>query len=187
MLLLNIRLSKVKFICEGQKMTITFHCEKCKKQIKAPDNTGGKWGSCPHCEHRCYVPLPPDDSEEQLALAPIDENEECKYHDMMRETFDLTRNILSETDVPKEDKDARPGANEYNERELIKNIIFYLRQMTDGKLDQAQKTAEYIKPFKKQAQDLLKRMTRTERSEPELADIAPTVLKGLIKNLLSQL
>jgi DNA-directed RNA polymerase subunit RPC12/RpoP len=187
MLLLNIRPGKSEFICKGQKMTITFHCERCKKQINAPDNTGGKWGSCPHCKHRCYVPLPPDDSEEQLTLAPIDENEESKYHEMMRETFDLTKNILSETDVPKEDKAARPGAAEYNERELIKNIIFYLRQMAGGKLDQAQTTAEYIKPFKKQAQDILKRMARTERPEPELADIAPTVLKGLIKNLSSQL
>ena len=187
MLLLNIRPGKSEFICKGQKMTITFHCEKCKKRIKAPDSTGGKWGSCPHCKHRCYVPSPPDDSEEQLTLAPIDENEENKYYEMKRETFNLTKNILSETDVPKEDKAAGTGANEYNERELIKNTIFYLRQMAGGKLDQAQTTAEYIKPFKKQAQDLLKRMTRTERSEPELADIAPTVLKGLIKNLSSQL
>ena len=187
MLLLNIRPGKGKFICEGQKMPIIFHCESCKKRIKAPDSTGGKWGSCPHCKHRCYVPLPPDDSEEKLTLAPIDENEENKYHEMMRETFNLTKNILSETDVPKEDKDVRPGANEYNERELIKNIIFYLRQMADGELGQAQRTAEYIKPFKEQTQDLLKRMTRTERPEPELADIAPTVLKGLIKNLSSQL
>ena len=168
-------------------MPISFHCESCKKPIKAPDSAGGKWGNCPYCKHRCYVPLPPDDSEEKLTLAPVDENEENKYHEMMRETFNLTKNILSETDIPKEDKDARPGANEYNERELIKNIIFYLRQMADGELDQAQRTAENIKPFKEQAQDLLKRMTRTERPEPELADIAPTVLKGLIKNLSSQL
>jgi len=187
MLLLNIRPGKKNFICEGQKMPITFHCESCKKRIKAPDSTGGKWGSCPHCKHRCYVPLPPDENEEKLTLAPIDENEESKYYEMKRKTFNLTKNILSETEVPKEDKDARSGANEYNERELIKNIIFYLRQMADGELDQAQTTAEKIKPFKKQAQDLLKRMTRTERPEPELADISPTLLKGLIKNLSSQL
>ena len=187
MLLLNIRPGKSKFICEGQKMTISFHCECCKKKIKAPDSNGGKWGSCPHCKHRCYVPLPPDDSEEKLTLAPIDESEESKYHDMKRKTFNLTKSILSKTEVPKEDKNARPVATEYNERELIKNLIFCLRQMADGELDQAQRTAENIKRFKGQAQDLLKRITRTERPEPELANIAPTVLKGLIKNLSSQL
>ena len=129
MLLLNTRPGKSKFICEDQKMPINFHCESCKKKIKAPDSSGGKWGSCPHCKHRCYVPLPPDDSEEQLALAPIDESEESKYYEMKRKSFNLAKSILSETDVPKEDKDARPGANEYSERELIKNIIFYLSRM----------------------------------------------------------
>ena len=168
-------------------MPISFHCECCKKRIKAPDSAGGKWGNCPHCKHRCYVPSPPDDSEEQLTLAPIDENEESKYHEMKQKTFNLTKNILNEKDIPKENKKAKPGANEYNERELIKNIIFYLRQMADGELDQAQRTVENIKPFKKQAQDLLKRMTRTERPEPELEDLSPTLLKGLIKNLSSQL
>lgn len=166
-------------------MPISFHCECCKKKIKALDSAGGKWGSCPHCKHRCYVPSPPDDSEEQLTLAPIDENEESKFHEMKRRTFNLTKNILSETDIPEDDKDARPGA--YNEWELIKNLIFYLRQMADGELDQAQRTAEKIKPFKKQAQVLLKKMTKTQRPEPELEDISPTLLKGLIKNLSSQL
>ena len=31
-------------------MSINFHCESCKKKIKAPDPTGGKWGKCPYCQ-----------------------------------------------------------------------------------------------------------------------------------------
>ncbi len=166
-------------------MPISFHCECCKKKVKAPDVAGGKWGNCPHCKHRCYVPSLPDDSEKQLTLAPIDENEESKFHEMKRKTFNLTKNILNERDVPQEDKKSQPG--DYNERELIKNLIFYLRQMADGEIDQAQRIAEKIKPFKKQALILLNKMTKTERPEPELKDISPTLLKGLIKNLSSEL
>jgi hypothetical protein len=129
--------------------------------------------------------MPHDENEEELTLAPIDESEETRYRQLMRETYNIQQNILGETDVP--DDPSPPLASEYNERQLIKDIIYYLRQMADGELDQAERTSIKIKPFKKQAQELLIKMTRTERPEPELADIAPTVLKGLVKNLLAQL
>ena len=45
-------------------MAITLHCESCKKKINAPDTAGGKWGKCPFCGHKCYIPSPPDDNEE---------------------------------------------------------------------------------------------------------------------------
>ena len=61
-------------------MAITFHCESCKKKINAPDNTGGKWGKCPYCLHRCYIPLPETNEEEEIKLAPLDEEEEKKYN-----------------------------------------------------------------------------------------------------------
>ena len=51
-------------------MAITFHCEHCGKKIEAPNSAGGKWGKCPACHNKLYVPdLYPD---EELKLAPID-------------------------------------------------------------------------------------------------------------------
>ena len=64
-------------------MGISFHCEHCGKKIEAPDTAGGKWGKCPACHNKVYVPAnnPPDD---ELRLAPIDTEEERKRKKMAR-------------------------------------------------------------------------------------------------------
>lgn len=161
-------------------MSISFHCQRCKKKIKAPDSSGGKWGSCPHCTYKCYIPLPPDNDEPELKLAPIDDLEEDQYKTMMRETYNTSKSILHETASDDDDDDRNAPISE---REVLKSIIIYLRMMADGRLDQAEKMAEKIKPHGETAKQLLKRMARTERPEPELEDIPPKLLLGLMKNL----
>lgn len=165
-------------------MSISITCERCKKKIKAPDSAGGKYGACPHCKHKCYVPMPHDDSEPELKLAPIDDEEERKYSDMMRETYNVSQNILHET---AKDEPADTSDEPMSERELIRNIVMYLRMMADGQLDQAERLAKKIRANAHAAKDILKRMTRTERPEPELEGIPPKLLLALIKNLSSSL
>jgi DNA-directed RNA polymerase subunit RPC12/RpoP len=161
-------------------MSISFKCQRCKKKIKAPDKDGGKYGQCPHCNYRCYIPSPPDENEPELKLAAIDENEESDYNEMMRNTHDLTQNILHER-AGDEPDDAPRGA--MSEKELVRSIIMYLRMVADGRLDQAERMAAKIKPHAAAAKQILKKITRAERHEPELADIPPKLLMGLIKNL----
>ncbi|MBE0537298.1 MAG: hypothetical protein IH624_16665 [Phycisphaerae bacterium] len=161
-------------------MSITFHCEGCKKKVKAPDAAGGKYGNCPHCRHRCYIPLPPDENEPELKLAPIDDSEETQYSRMMRETHSLTKNILHEK---AKDEPADAAQEGMSERELIRLVVMYLRLMADGQLEQAEKMAARLKPHGPAAKDILARMARTERPEPELEGIPPKLLMGLIKNL----
>jgi len=167
-------------------MSISFHCECCKKKIKAPDNTGGKWGDCPHCKHRCYIPMPENAfaNEEELSLEPVDEAEEKQYQDMMRQTRALQQEILSETAA--NDDDASNDTGE-NEKELFKNIIIYLRQMADGELFQAEETEKKIVPVGAEAKNILKKMAKAKNPEPELADVASKVLLGLIKGLAAKL
>ncbi len=164
-------------------MGISFKCECCEKKVKAPDSAGGKWGACPSCNHRCYIPLPHTDDEEELVLAPIDPNEESQYQNMMKETHDLTKKVLSETAMPDDDGSEEP----FNERQLLKNIIVYLRCIADGKLESAENTISKISSHKEQACDMLKRMARAERMEPELQDINQKLLLGLMKNLNAKL
>ena len=57
-------------------MGITFHCEHCGKKIEAPDSAGGKWGRCPACHNKVYVPGL--SSDEKLKLAPVDEEYQTK-------------------------------------------------------------------------------------------------------------
>jgi hypothetical protein len=167
-------------------MPIVFHCESCKKKIQAPDGSGGKYAPCPHCKHRVYIPMPQSALEgEELKLAPLDESEEEKRQRMMRETYALQLNLLKQKEVP-EGADLAAAA-QMDDRELLKHLIIYLRQMADGQISDAQKTAEKIMQNKRKAAAILDRIAMSDMPEPELADIPPNVLAKLIKTFRAKL
>jgi DNA-directed RNA polymerase subunit RPC12/RpoP len=166
-------------------MAIIFHCEHCGKKIESPDSAGGKRGKCPACHNKLYVPGLA--SDEELKLAPIDTDNDAKQKELMAETYKLTQEILLERDVPEGPAGAAASAPEISDKELTKNIITYLRQMADGKLDEAQRTADSIAPYGPQAVKILDRIALSEMPEPELADIPQQVLSGLIRNLRTRI
>ncbi len=166
-------------------MAIIFHCEHCGKKIEAPDSSGGKWGKCPACHNKLYVPSP--DLDEELKLAPIDESEEERKKRLMAETHRLTQDILQEREVPNEPAESAKPVFGMGERELTKNIIMYLRQMADDELHEAQRTVSLIARHGPQAVKILNRMALSEKPEPELADIPRQVLSALIKTLRTEI
>ena len=145
-------------------MSISLHCESCKKKIKAPDETGGKWGKCPHCGHRCYIPLPKS-------------NDDPLFFDAGE------REILTQIALPEDDPVAAASTRISNEKEIIKYCILYLRQMADGELAAAEHTFSQLKKYKKPVLRTLASMARAEQPEPELADLPPTILQGLIRDV----
>jgi len=166
-------------------MSITFHCEHCGKKIEAPDNAGGKWGKCPACHNKLYVPGL--DSDEELKLAPIDKGDQDKQKQLLAETYELTQDILLEREVPDELADVATPAIGTSDKELTKNIVVYLRQMADGNLDQAERIANSIVPSGGRALKILDEIALSEIPEPELADIPQQVLSGLIRTLRSKI
>ncbi|MHC4172847.1 MAG: hypothetical protein ACYST5_07900 [Planctomycetota bacterium] len=166
-------------------MAIIFHCDHCGKKIEAPDSAGGKWGKCPGCHNKLYVPSP--DSDEELKLAPIDESEEERKKRLMAETYKLTQDILQERDVPNEPAEVAKPVFGMGERELTKNIIMYLRQMADDELYEAQRTVGLIAPHSRQVVEILDKIALSEIREPELADIPQPVLSALIKTLRTKI
>ena len=163
-------------------MAITFHCESCKKKITARDDAGGKWGKCPYCNHRCYVPMPEKDDDEEFKLAPVDESDETRYERMMRETHNITEVLLHQKESPPEPAESTNA----DDRELTVLIIRYLRQMADGQLDEAQTIAEKIVPYRSKAKAILEGILNGERPEPELANVPKKVLTGFIRNMLTR-
>ena len=166
-------------------MTISLHCESCKQKIKAPDETGGKWGRCPHCKHKNYIPLPKSPDEPELRLIPLDESDETQIDKLMRETKDITRDILSQSSLPEDEEDNGPGG--VSEKEIIKHCILYLRQMADGELGAAEYTSSQLKKYKKQSLRVLASMARSDQPEPELADLPPRILQGLIRDVSAKM
>jgi len=166
-------------------MAIKFHCEYCDKKIEAPDSAGGKWGKCPACHKKLYVPGL--DSDEELKLAPVDESDQAKQKQLMAETHKLTQNILLEREAPNGPAEVVTPAFGVSDKELTKNIIAYLQQMADGKLNQAQKAAELIVPYSSRALKILDKMALSEMPEPPLANVTQQVLSGLIRNLRTRM
>jgi len=171
-------------------MTITFHCEHCDKKIEARDIAGGKWGKCPACHNKVHVPGP--DSSEELKLAPIDENDQAKQKQLTVEALKLhlmaETYTLEEPEEPDEPAEATAAsAPQVNDKELTKNIILYLRQTADGELKQAERIANSIVPCHDRAVKILDEIALSEIPEPELADIPPQVLSGLIRNLRTRI
>ena len=174
-------------------MAIKLQCSSCGRKIEAPDSAGGKWGKCPGCHNKVYVPASksaqPDD---ELRLAPIDTDDEIKKRKMIAEEARLRQEILNETNVPEEgtaQKNNSPSSskpNNLSESELTTSIISYIRQMADGELDLAEETALAIIPNGHKAIKILERIAISEIPEPEIADIPQQVLSGLIKNLRSR-
>jgi hypothetical protein len=166
-------------------MPIKLHCDHCGKKIEAPDNAGGKWGKCPACHNKVYVPEP-HSMEEPLKLAPIDETEEERAERLRREALEMTRDILEDSQIPDEPRETGKPA-EISEQKLNEHIITYLRQMADGDLDNAHKTAERIVPHRAKTIAILDQLAGDDAPDPALEDIPEQVLSGLIRNLRTRI
>ena len=162
-------------------MAIIFHCEHCGKKIEAADAAGGKWGKCPSCHNKLYVPSM--DTGEELKLAPIDETDVEREHRLMAETHRLTQDILKEREIPDGPPPPAGAVYQMGDKELTQHIITYLRQMVYGELDEAERTAALIAPFGHRTVAIIDRIALSEIPEPELADIPPQVLAGSIRTL----
>jgi len=163
-------------------MPITFHCNHCGKKIEAQDSAGGKWGKCPACGNRLYVPAPVEDDE--LKLAPVDEIDEATRKRLIAETYQLTQDILQERESP-DSRGGEPGVSvpQLSDEELTQIIVRYLRLMADGELDQADDVGRVIVPFGKRALKILDRVALSDLPEQDLASIPPQILSGLIRTL----
>jgi hypothetical protein len=175
-------------------MAITIHCDYCGKKIEANEKAAGKWGKCPYCHNKIYVPNL--NVEDDLKLAPVDEEEEKRKQQLMAETFRLEQEILGERAVPETEKNEGPppvsasaglGDDAVDEDALYETIVRYLRQMADGDLNEAATTLISVKSAGEISLKLIDRIALAEIPEAELSDIPPQVLAGLIRNLRSEI
>ncbi|MHC4573086.1 MAG: TFIIB-type zinc ribbon-containing protein [Planctomycetota bacterium] len=166
-------------------MPITFHCDHCGKKIEAQDGAGGKWGKCPACNNRIYIP--DFTADEDLKLAPVDTSEEAKRRQLMAETYRITQDILQEREIPDDHTGPAVSTPQTSDEELTGTIVAYLRQMADGELNEARETADLIIPFGGRAVEILDRIAVSEMPEPELAGIPSQVLAGLIRQLRARI
>ena len=103
----------------------------------------------------------------------------------MAETFQLEQAILSERETP--DSPVGDVGSAMSDKELMKKIISYLRQIADGDVDQAQKIVDSITTCGVRAVNILDQIAVNDMPEPELADIPQQILAGLIRDLRTKI
>jgi hypothetical protein len=105
----------------------------------------------------------------------------------MAETYKLTQDILQERDVPDGPAEPAGAMYELGEQELRRHVIAYLRQMAEGELDEAERTAALIAPSADKTVRIIDRIALSEIPEPELADIPQQMLAGAIRALRNRI
>jgi acetyl-CoA carboxylase beta subunit len=166
-------------------MTIKFHCNYCRKKIEAPDKAGGKWGKCPSCHNKIYIPDLNVDGD--LKLQPVDEEEEKRKKELMNETFQIEQTILNEKELDANGNDkqssVKESAEDLSEEQIEKKVIKCLRNMVDGKLKQVELDIPHLVKHSKKALEIIDKIAVSQLPPPELEDVPEQVLAGFIRNL----
>lgn len=171
-------------------MSIELHCPKCRKLIRAPDNAGGKHGRCPYCKESVYVPLPPAE-EEEIKLAPIDEEEERRLEELRRESTEYIATVGHETaDVPDvgdpSPPDPTPIPAPGEVVDLGGEVEAYLVAMRDSKLNEAEEVVARLTRAGTRARDYVEGMI-VDEIPPQIENLPTALAHGFLKTLLSRL
>lgn len=169
-------------------MAIEFHCNHCGKQVRAPDEAGGKHGRCPTCHQSVYIPMP-DDQIELIDLAPIDKDREREAERARRESEALQRKILHEKNLPPETAgSARPVAGGFAPPavDVEDTVIGFAKAMAEGRLSEAEELAASARRHPRELNDVVQRITSDEIPPDALASIPRPVLLAFLRQLVEK-
>ncbi len=169
-------------------MSIELHCSKCSKLIKAPDNAGGRHGKCPYCDNSVYVPLPESEAEE-IALAPVDEEEDREAEELRRESTRFAATIDHATDAKKGAGGVakiRPTETPGKVIEVAAEVERFVLAMHSSKLDQAESAVSMLKKAGTRARDYVQGLMQDE-IPPEFGNVPPPLIQGFLKALSGRL
>ncbi|MFW6153645.1 MAG: hypothetical protein ACOC95_00325 [Planctomycetota bacterium] len=168
-------------------MTIRFHCEHCGKTVEAPDTAGGRRGECPYCEGSNYIPTPGD--EEELDLAPLDEDAERLRRREEEDLREAERDLLNETShgtqPPPRLSERDPG--DAKPEDLHHVVVNYALDMAAGDLERAATHVRTLRRFGSVARQAVDDFLSGRTLEPTLDKIPVKVLQGFLRNLLGDL
>lgn len=162
-------------------MPITFQCEHCRKQVKAPDGAGGKRGKCPHCGQSNYIPMPTTDDDDGIPLAKIDTEEEKRRREEEQALLEQERELIAETAPPQ--GPPLEQREDLTSEDLHHFVVNYCLDMAAGKLDRAETHIEQLKKHSQLGVTAVDDFLKGEVTEPALGDIPAPVLQGFLKQL----
>jgi len=177
-------------------MAIEFHCPRCGKLVRAPDEAGGKRGKCPTCGHISYIPMP-DDQLEEIDLAPIDEEEERRRRALEEESLAAEMQLLKEKQTGPDLGPARPDEGgiapetvpliPQRPEDVEALTVEWIRSMADGDIADADRTLALLRQNRQAAIEAVGRLAGQEPPPADLIDLPRPVLDRYFKSLIEQL
>jgi len=166
-------------------MAIEFHCDRCGKLVRAPENAGGRHGKCPSCHQSVYIPTP-DEQIEPLDIEPLDSAEERRRQKLIAESRALEEKLLHERSLPKETAGSASRASSGPlppPVDVERLVTQYALAMAQGKLEEAAELAALIRRNLPAAEEVMQRLTIDEMPPPALERIPRPVLVAFFKQL----
>lgn len=181
---------------EWWAVSIEFHCEHCSKAVKAPADAGGHRGKCPHCKGTVYVPLPEEEDEGELSLAPLDPVAEQARRDAMRESAAQQAELLRDTVAPgKRRPPARgagstrgaAGSGKLSVKAMNTMTVAYVEAMARGDLARASSLAAQLSKDAAPALRALESMLADDLAGYGMPSLPRPVLMGFLTQLRREL
>ena len=176
-------------------MSIEFHCEHCGKLVKSPPTTGGKRAKCPFCQHMCYVPMAPEEIEE-VPLVPLDEIEERRRKEALRETAALQQRLSRDRPRGSDRRGTGTGTartasgsdSDGPSPLAVKSLVVaFVESMAAGQLDRADQIVAQLKPVSDQVNRIIAEVASDQLATAEMPAVPRPVLMGFLKQLGSRL
>jgi len=175
-------------------VSIEFNCPSCEKSIRAPDTAGGKYGKCPFCEVKVYIPMPPSTDEDEIKLAPIDEEEERREQELIRESVRYAAAFDKDPDkLPPEGAEGRGGGGRRQAEpppgeviDVPDEVEAFVVAMRDSRLTDADRVLARLKRSGTRAKDYVEGLM-LDPTPPPIGNVPKPLLMGFLKSLLGRL
>ena len=165
-------------------MGITFQCEHCHKEVKAPDDAGGKRGKCPFCHQSTYIPSPVSE-EDILPLAEPSEEEERAEKARVQALYQQEHDLLAQTGsgpvMPLEQREELTAAD------LHHFVINFCLEMARDNVDNADAEAAKLRKFGPLGLKALEEIASGKVREPALDAIARRLRELYLNTLCARL
>jgi hypothetical protein len=168
-------------------MTISFTCEHCRKEVKAPDDAVGRRGKCPYCGESSYIPDPEAAQEGEIPLAPVDEQEEEQLRREKEELRRQERALLAESGESESAGSGEEKRSDFRPEDLYPAVVAYCVDMTNSNLDRAQEHLRRLKPYGYTAIQAVDDFSQGRAEDETLAQIPDKLRKGFLKQLRSEI
>ena len=170
-------------------MPITFRCEHCHTEVKAPEAAAGKRGKCPHCGQSSYIPLPVSE-EELIPLTPLDEDQERKRQEELRAARQMDQALLlHESKSPSADDATTPMSDreDLSAPDVYHFVVNFCLDKYAGKELRASSHVVELQNFRPAARQAVDDFLSGKALEPALQDIPVRTLNNFLTELKRQL